>query len=186
MLNTFFAKKVGMTARYDGTGKRWGATVVEVPKMEVAGKRSVEKNGYTATVVEIQRSKGVKMQKEIRGEHKNEGEVRFEEIVKVGDMVNVAGITKGHGFTGVVKRYRFAGGPKTHGQSDRERARGSSGSTTTPGRVLRGKRMAGRMGNDRITVKNLQVLEIDPVTRRLIIKGSLPGSSLNLVVITKV
>lgn len=186
MIATFFAKKVGMTARYDAAGKRWGATIVEIPKMEVVGKRVKEKQGYTASLIKIQGSRSKFQLKEIRGEHENEGEVKFDEIVKVGDLVNVAGISKGHGFTGVVKRYKFAGGPKTHGQSDRERARGSSGSTTTPGRVLRGKRMAGRMGNDRVTVKNLQVLEIDPATRRLILKGSLPGSSLNLLAITRV
>lgn len=175
-----------MTARYSADGKRWGATIVEVPKMEVIGKRLQEKHGYTATMVKVQGTRRKAQDKEIRGEHKNEGEVRFEDVVKVGDKVKVSGTSKGHGFTGVVKHYKFAGGPRTHGQSDRERARGSSGSTTTPGRVLRGKRMAGRMGNDTVTVRNLQILEIDPATRRMILKGSLPGSRLGLLTITKV
>jgi large subunit ribosomal protein L3 len=186
MLNTFFAKKVGMTARYSTDGQRWGATIVEIPKMEVVGKRLAEKHGYTATIVKSQVASHRSQIGEVRGEHENEGEIKFEDIIKVGDKVKVSGTSKGHGFTGVVKHYKFAGGPRTHGQSDRERARGSSGSTTTPGRVLRGKRMAGRMGNDTVTVRNLQVLEIDSLTRRLILKGSLPGSRLGLLTITKV
>src|SRR3972149_1976835 len=81
-------------------------------------------------------------------------------LFKPGDMVGVTGTSKGKGFAGVVKRHHFAGGPKTHGQSDRHRAPGSVGSTTTPGRVYKGKRMAGRMGKERVTVKNLQVVDV--------------------------
>lgn len=93
---------------------------------------------------------------------------------KKGDIVDVSGISKGKGFQGVVKRHHFAGGPRTHGQSDRERAPGSIGQTTTPGRVYKGKRMAGRMGGDRVTLKNLKVIEVKK--DGLLIKGLVPGA----------
>lgn len=104
-------------------------------------------------------------------------EVKLAEIYKEGDEITLAGTSKGKGFAGVVRRHGFAGGPRTHGQSDRERAPGSIGSTTTPGRVLKGKRMAGRMGGERVTVKNLKVLKIDTEQNILFIKGSVPGNT---------
>lgn len=102
-----------------------------------------------------------------------------------GDKVRVAGTTKGRGFQGVVKRHGFHGGPKTHGQSDRERHPGSIGSTTTPGRVYKGKRMAGRMGNDTVTIKNLLVMDIDTENNILFLKGLVPGAKNGLLTITK-
>lgn len=109
--------------------------------------------------------------------------IAVQEVLKPGDRVQVMGISKGKGFAGVVKRHHFRGGPRTHGQSDRERAPGSIGQTTTPGRVYKGKRMAGRMGQDRVTVKNLVVLSVsdDIVT----IKGLVPGGRNSLLLITK-
>lgn len=101
--------------------------------------------------------------------------VKLGEVFKEGDRLVVSGISKGKGFAGVVKRYHFAGGPRTHGQSDRERAPGSSGSTTTPGRVMKGKRMAGRMGGDRVTIKNLLVSKIDTEKNVILVKGAVPG-----------
>ena len=98
---------------------------------------------------------------------------------KKGDEVNVSGISKGKGFQGVVKRHHFAGGPRTHGQSDRERAPGSIGQTTTPGRVYKGKRMAGRMGGERVTVKGLKVIEVKD--DNLLIKGLVPGAKGSLL-----
>lgn len=108
------------------------------------------------------------------------------EILKAGDLVQVTGVSKGKGFAGVVKRHHFKGGPRTHGQSDRERAPGSIGQTTTPGRVYKGKRMAGRMGHDRVTIKNLQVVDIDSEKNKLFIKGLVPGSRHSLLVIKKI
>jgi large subunit ribosomal protein L3 len=92
----------------------------------------------------------------------------------IGDKVDISGTSKGKGFQGVVKRHHFAGGPRTHGQSDRERAPGSIGQTTTPGRVYKGKRMAGRMGSKRVTIKNLEVIKVDK--NGLIVKGLVPGA----------
>ncbi len=93
---------------------------------------------------------------------------------KKGEIVDVSGTSKGKGFQGVVKRHGFAGGPKTHGQSDRHRAPGSMGQTTTPGRVYRGKRMAGRMGNDRVTVQGLSVVSVSDSA--IVVKGLVPGN----------
>lgn len=111
-------------------------------------------------------------------------EVNIADIFKPGDIVDVTGVSKGKGFAGGVKRYHFKGGPRTHGQSDRERAPGSIGQTTTPGRVYKGKRMAGRMGSDTVTVKNLEIIEVtnDGV---LLIKGLVPGSVNSYVVVKK-
>lgn len=119
-------------------------------------------------------------------EQKAGDQIRPEDIFKVGDVVSVKGISKGKGFAGVVKRWHFAGGPKTHGQSDRQRAPGSIGGTTTPGRVYRGKHMAGRMGGDTITVKNLHIVSVDPEKNELSVSGPIPGRSGSLIFLTKI
>ena len=106
-------------------------------------------------------------------------------IFEVGEKVNVTGTSKGKGFQGGVKRYNFRGGPKTHGQSDRHRAPGSIGAGTTPGRVIKGMRMAGRMGGDKVTVKHLEVVMIDADRNLLLVKGGVPGHKDALVVIRK-
>jgi large subunit ribosomal protein L3 len=119
------------------------------------------------------------------GEVKAGTEVKIEEVFTPGDIIDVIGTSKGKGFAGVVKRHHFKGGPRTHGQSDRERAPGSIGQTTTPGRVYKGKRMAGRMGHERVTVKNLQILEIKE-DGTILVKGLIPGAVNSLVLIKKV
>ncbi|OGH19129.1 MAG: 50S ribosomal protein L3 [Candidatus Levybacteria bacterium RIFCSPHIGHO2_01_FULL_40_15b] len=106
------------------------------------------------------------------------------EVFEPGDVVDVTGISKGKGFAGVVKRHGFHGGPRTHGQSDRERAPGSIGQTTTPGRVYRGKRMAGRMGNEQVTIKNLEILGVKEDT--ILVRGLVPGAKGSIVTIKKV
>ena len=98
-------------------------------------------------------------------------------IFAVGDLIDVTGTSKGKGFQGVVKRHGFSGGPKTHGQSDRWRAPGSIGATTTPGRVFKGTRMAGHMGDERVTVQNLEVVRVDTERNLLLVKGSVPGAT---------
>lgn len=98
---------------------------------------------------------------------------------QAGDVVTVVGTSKGKGFAGVVKRYSFAGGPKTHGQSDRHRAPGSIGGGTDPGRVWKGQRMAGRMGGARVTVKNLDVVEVRE--NKILLKGAVPGARHSVV-----
>ncbi len=106
-------------------------------------------------------------------------EVKPTNFFKVGEMINVSGISKGKGFQGVVKRHGFKGGPRTHGQSHGERAPGSIGSTTTPGRINKGKRMAGRMGGDTITISNLKVIEVKD--DGILVKGLVPGGKNGLL-----
>lgn len=112
-------------------------------------------------------------------------EIKASDVFNIGDLVKVSGISKGKGFAGVVKRHGFKGGPKTHGQSDRERAPGAIGSTTTPGRVYRGKHMAGRMGGKKITVKGLKIMSIDTGKNLIFVKGLIPGAKNSLVEIIK-
>lgn len=112
-----------------------------------------------------------------------EGQMVTVEIFKPGDHVDVIGTSKGKGFAGTIKRHNFHRGPKTHGQSDRERAPGSIGSTSTPGWVKKGMRMSGRMGNDRVTQLNLEVVVVDPERNLLAVRGSIPGAKGGLVTI---
>lgn len=112
-------------------------------------------------------------------------QVNVSDVFAVGDAITVMGVSKGKGFAGGVKRHHFKGGPKTHGQSDRERAPGSIGMTTTPGRVFKGKRMAGRLGGDQVTVKGLKVVSINAEKNMLTVKGLVPGAKNALLVIQK-
>ena len=122
---------------------------------------------------------------EVPAELKVGDQLTADKGLAVGALVKASGTVKGRGFTGVVKRHGFHGGPKTHGQSDRHRAPGSIGMRTTPGRVWKGKRMAGRYGGHTITVKNLKVLAIEPEKNLLTITGTVPGAINSLVTITK-
>jgi large subunit ribosomal protein L3 len=111
--------------------------------------------------------------------------IKPSQVLKVGDIVKATGTSIGKGFTGVVKRHGFAGGPRTHGQSDRERAPGSIGSGTTPGRVYRNKRMAGRSGNATVTTLNLRVIGVDDATNEIRLSGIVPGTTNSFVILTK-
>jgi large subunit ribosomal protein L3 len=113
------------------------------------------------------------------------GQVIKADAFEAGDLVDVIGTSKGRGFQGGMKRHGFSGGPKTHGQSDRLRAPGSIGSSATPGRVFKGLRMAGRMGNDRVTVQNLKVLRVDPERNLVLGGGSVPGPNEGLVIVRR-
>ena len=136
----------------------------------------LDKLGISAQIIEEDKTKSIQI-----GDVKISigGEVKPSSYFKAGDMVQVTGTSKGMGFQGVVRRHGFAGGPKTHGQSDRLRAPGSIGQTTTPGRVYKGKRMAGRAGGATITIKNLEVVASDD--QSLKIKGLVPGSVSSVV-----
>jgi len=115
----------------------------------------------------------------------NIGDVIGPDIFKAGDRVDVTGTSKGKGFAGVMKRHNFKGGPKTHGQSDRRRAPGSIGAGTTPGRVVKGMRMAGHMGHARVTTQNLTVVRVETEKNLVLIKGAVPGANGGLVIIRK-
>jgi large subunit ribosomal protein L3 len=123
--------------------------------------------------------------KEISADMKLGQELNLAEIFQVGDKIRVTGTGSGKGFASAIKRHNFKGGPRTHGQSDRERSPGSIGQTTTPGRVYKGKRMAGRMGGDRVTVRGLSVVSVDPENKILKIKGLIPGKTNGMIIISK-
>jgi large subunit ribosomal protein L3 len=164
--------------------------------------KTKERDGYDAIQVGFGQRK--RINQPTRGHIKRLGDFRYLREVRVddpnqyelgqsigvdlfeeGDIVNVVGKSKGRGFAGGVKRYHFHGGPKTHGQSDRHRAPGSIGSGTNPGRVRKGLRMAGHMGDRKVTVKNLRVFQANPERNVLLIEGSVPGGFDGLVRITK-
>lgn len=176
MIKTFFAYKDKMTARYTQDGKRVAATWFSVPTMSVIGPRN------TSTLFKLQVSPRISKLKEIKTDDTPEVNtpVLFSDVVKVGNIVNVTNPTKGRGFTGGVKRWGFAGGPRTHGQSDREKAPGSSGGGTRMGRLYKGRHAPGKMGNRNVQVRNLTVLEVDLEKNKMLISGMVPGSALTL------
>lgn len=167
--------KDGYNAVQFGFGERRAKTVSKAVQGHLKG--TTNENRVPRFLVEVRTSKEPTLKV---GET-----VKLTDIFRKGDIIQVMGISKGKGFAGGVKRWGFAGGPRTHGQSDRERAPGSIGQTTTPGRVYKGKKMAGRMGNDRKTIKNLQIVNVYPETNELEISGPIPGINGGLVQITR-
>ena len=213
MFNAIIGSKINQTQTFDESGNRIPVTRINAGPCHIVSVKTVDRDGYAALVIGfgIKRTKLVNkaqqgnFKKAGLAENKaprflkeieigNEGDIveikpgssfSISDVFKEGDRIEVTGISKGKGFAGVVKRHHFAGGPRTHGQSDRERAPGSIGQTTTPGRVYKGKRMAGRMGQDRVTVKNLKVGAIDAEKNILTIKGLVAGGRNSLLIIRK-
>ncbi|OGE25976.1 50S ribosomal protein L3 [Candidatus Daviesbacteria bacterium RIFCSPLOWO2_02_FULL_40_8] len=210
MLDTLFGIKKNMTSSYDSRGRRVGATVIEVtPHFITQVKTADKKDGYSAVQLGFGNKKNLKKPQmghikkagvtqplrwlrelriktpEASEEIKPGTQILVNQVFSIGDAVKVTGISKGKGFQGGVRRHGFAGGPKTHGQSDRHRAPGSIGQTTTPGRVYKGKKMAGHMGVDTVSTRNLEVLAVDKVSNLLVLKGAVPGSSGSVVSLTK-
>jgi large subunit ribosomal protein L3 len=204
MIKGMVGRKLGMTQVFDESGVVHPVTVIECGPNIVTQVRTQAKDGYEA----IQLGFGVdkRLNKPERGHLKPSGyenlrwlrEVKADDVASfevgqeikvdtfaVGELVDVTGTSKGRGFQGGVKRHGFRGGPKTHGQSDRHRAPGSIGSSATPGRVFKGMRMAGHMGDERVTVQNLKVLRVDPERNLLLIQGSVPGHNKSLVLIRR-
>ncbi|MBI4760548.1 MAG: 50S ribosomal protein L3 [Chloroflexota bacterium] len=202
MLKGLIGKKIGMTQIFDEQGVAQPVTIIEAGPCFVTQVRTPEKDGYAAiqlgfgevhpkrlTAGELGHlnARGLapmKFLREFRSkETANVGDKVTVEAFSVGERVDVVGTSKGKGFAGGVKRYHFAGGKKTHGQSDRHRAPGSRSSGTTPGRVYKGSRGAGHMGTDRVTVQALKVIMIDPERNLIGVKGAVPGSKGGLVLI---
>jgi len=195
-------KKVGMTQLFDDSGKAVPVTVIKAGPCYVTQIRNVDNDGYQAVQLGYEETKPQRLTggelghlkkndlpplrylREFRtSEEIEEGQMLTVEVFTEGERVDVVGKSKGRGFAGVVKRYGFSGGPKTHGQSDRHRAPGSIGAGTTPGRVYKGKRMPGRMGNDIVTSQNLLVSRVDPENNIIAVRGSVPGPKNGLVII---
>jgi len=201
MVQGIIGRKIGMGRVFSQDGKVEAVTAIEAGPCVVTQVKTRGKEGYNAAQLGFGESKRLNSPQKGHlkklGQFKHLQEFRIEaEDVKVGDkidvslfkegdLVDVRGVSKGKGFAGVVKRHHFAGGPKTHGQSDRHRAPGSIGSTTSPGRVLKGKRMAGQMGNRRVTVRHLKVYKTDPERNLLLVRGAVPGAKNGLVLINK-
>ncbi len=207
MFPGIIGKKIGMTQLFQENGETVAVTAIQAGPAVVTQVRSRERDGYEAVQVGLVESKVKQSQLSSpeRGHLRGLENVRYLRefraadtsaikrgdkvdvgFLKQGDLVNVVGISKGRGFAGVVKRHHFSGGPKTHGQTDRHRAPGSIGATTWPGRVLKGKRMAGHMGNRRVTARKLKVVQADPERNLLLVKGAVPGANGGLLVIEKV
>ncbi|CAN5281810.1 MAG: 50S ribosomal protein L3 [Chloroflexia bacterium] len=201
MIESLMGRKLGMTQIFDETGQAVPVTVLKVGPCVVTQVRTQERDGYEAIQLGFEESK--RLNSPDRGHQKAAGssmrhlrEVKASDIsgyeigqvvdcslFTAGGKVDVTATSKGKGFAGVVKRHGFAGGPKTHGQSDRHRAPGSIGSSATPGRVFKGMRMAGRMGNERTTVQNLTIERVDAEKNLLLVRGSVPGSNQSLVIV---
>ena len=199
-------KKVGMTSVFSVEGKSIPCTVIECGPCVVTQVKTIEKDGYEALQLGFEEKKEKHTTKPLSGHFKKAGTTPKRKLVefsgfetehKLGDVIDVTlfegtafvdviGTSKGKGFQGVVKRHGFSGvGEATHGQDDRQRAPGSIGACSTPSRVFKGMRMAGRTGGDRVTVANLQVLKVIPENNLLLVKGSVPGTKGSFVIIEK-
>ncbi len=208
MVNTLLAIKKGMTSGYDARGRRVGATQLQMNQNYITQVKSKEtKDGYQAVQLGILNKKSVKKPqqghfkkagvpenlrflKEVKAQTIDDlqagGQLLMTQVFAIGDAVKVTGKSKGKGFQGGVRRHGFHGGPKTHGQSDRHRAPGSIGAGTTPGRVYKGKRMAGHMGSTNVSYTGLEVIGMDQSKNLLIVKGGIPGPIGGLVTVQKV
>lgn len=198
-------KKVGMTQIFDEQGVVTPVTVIQAGPCYVTQIRTADNDGYTAIQLGFEETKPQRLTRGQLGHLKRNnlpalrylrefrvrnGELGLEEGQKItvstftiGDRVDVVGTSKGRGFAGTIKRHNFNRQPKTHGASDRTRAPGSISSTSTPGRVKKGTRMAGRMGNDRVTAQNLEIMVVDEDRNLLAVKGSVPGARGGLVIV---
>jgi large subunit ribosomal protein L3 len=200
-------KKVGMTSIFDDRGQVIPCTVIEAGPCYVTQIKTREKDGYEAVQLGFDEKQERLVNKPLRGHLAKAGsrflrymrefrgfdvgglqlgaEIKVESVFSPGDVVSVAGTSKGHGFQGVVKRHHFGGGSRTHGQSDRERAPGSIGSSSYPSRVFKGQLMAGRMGGTRVTIKNLRVVQVIPESNILLVCGAVPGHNNSVIEIRK-
>lgn len=205
MLKGLIGKKIGMSQIFDERGVAYPVTLIEAGPCYVTQVRRPETEGYSAVQLgfgethpkkltggELGHLKGANLPplRFLREFRTKDLDVTIGDVVKadvftVGERVDVVGTSKGKGFAGGVKRYHFAGGPKTHGQSDRHRAPGSNGSGTTPGRVYRGSRRPGHMGDERVTSQSLKVVLVDPERNLIGVHGAVPGSKGGLVIINE-
>jgi len=202
MNQSIIGRKLGMTQVFRENGKAEAVTAIEAGPCPVTQVKTAAHEGYNA--VQLGFGEVKRLNSPERGHLKKLGQFKYLREFRVdntedievgqkldvslfapGDLIDITGTSKGKGFAGVVKRHHFAGGPKTHGQSDRHRAPGSIGSGTSPGRVFKGMKMAGHMGNSRVTVRNLEVIEADTARNQLLVRGAVPGAKNGLLLIKK-
>ena len=199
------AKKIGMTSIFDESGRNIACTIIEAGPCVVTQLKTFEKDGYKAVQIgfgqkktkninkaklgHLKKSKTKNLNKLVEFNFDNDPELGSElkvDLFNVGDYVTVTGNSKGKGFQGVVKRHGFAGvGDATHGQHNRMRAPGSIGAASYPAKVFKGMRMAGQMGNQRVKVENLEVLNIDIEKNIIVVKGAVPGFNNSFILIEK-
>ena len=202
-VKSILGRKIGMTAMFDGEGKSFAVTAVSAGPCTVTYLKNIDSDGYDSVQLGFEQSKVLNKpqsghQGNVDGEYSilrevepvedsenNIGDKVDSRMFSVGEKINATGYSKGRGFAGGVKRHGFKGGPKTHGQSDRHRAPGSIGAGSTPGRVIKGLRMAGHMGNQKVTVKNIEVIYTDLEKNLLFLKGALPGAKNSIILLTK-
>lgn len=198
--------KKGMTQVFDQQGLVVPVTVIQAGPCFVTQIKTKETDGYESVQLAFGAKKESRVQKPLKGHFdkadvapkrflkefsfSNQSELKLGAEIKVdrfeaGDIVTVSGVSKGKGFQGVMKRHGFSGGQQTHGQSDRLRAPGSLGQSSSPSRVFKGIKMAGRMGNDKVTLKEVQVVKVDAENNLMYVKGSLPGAKNSLLEIKK-
>jgi large subunit ribosomal protein L3 len=205
MIEGLLGRKIGMTQVFSPAGEAIPVTVIELGPCVVTQIRDRDRDGYEAVQIGFGEVKPKSLTKPEQGhlagagrlvrylrefstdtiDDHQVGQVLTVDLFEPGQIIDVTGTSKGRGFQGVVKRHGFGGGPKTHGQSDRWRAPGSIGAGTDPGRVWKGTRMAGRMGNRRVTVQNLEVVEVLPDEHLLLVRGSVPGAKNGLLMVRR-
>jgi large subunit ribosomal protein L3 len=198
-------KKIGMTSVYSAEGKNIPCTVIEAGPCVVTQVKKVDTDGYEAVQLSFGDKRKKNTPKALQGhfkkasttpkrkvvefqfdEDKNLGDIITSELFEEGEFVDVVGTSKGKGFQGVVKRHGFAGvGDATHGQHNRLRAPGSLGAGSTPSKVMKGMKMAGRTGGDRVTQQNLQIVKLYSEKNLIVVKGSIPGAKGSFVLIQK-
>jgi len=188
-INIFYSFKIDQTRTFDSKGNSLVVSRLKADPQLVKRIKTKDKDGYWAVQVVV--GKGSKKRlKEIRVADKPSlktgDKIKISDLLKEGDLVKATGKSKGKGFAGVVKRWGFKGGPRTHGQSDRQRAPGSIGQSADPGRVWKGKKMAGRMGGETVSIQGLSIFKIDEEKNQVWLTGLVPGSRGSLVKITKV
>lgn len=205
-MSGLIGKKIGMTSIFDETGKQIACTVIEAGPCVVTQIKTVETDGYEAVQLGYGEKKEKNTTKPLAGHFEKAdttpkkklvefrgaaadaklGDVVTSEILNVGDKITVVGQSKGKGFQGVVKRHNFSGvGGQTHGQHNRLRSPGSLGACSTPSRVMKGMRMGGRMGNDRVKQTNMKVLSVLHDKNLIFVKGCIPGHNGSLIIIEK-
>jgi large subunit ribosomal protein L3 len=200
-------KKIGMTSIFNAEGDLITVTVIQAGPCKVVSFREKEKDGYSAVVMGFEERKEKHTTKPVLGQFKKNnlsplrtvkefrnfdasnlkiGDDIKTDIFNEGDIIKVSGKSKGKGFQGVMKRHNFGGvGGTTHGQSDRLRAPGSIGSSSYPSRVFKGMKMAGRMGFENVTIRNLKVIKIIPEDNLIMVNGAVPGSINSIVELNK-
>lgn len=188
-INQFFCLKVNQEQTFSESKKRLVVTKLKAKPLKIKNIRLKDKDGYWAYQVEIDKGTQKLALREIKLTDepvlKPGDEIKVNDILKPGDEIKVSGVSKGKGFAGVVKRWGFKGGPKTHGQSDRERAIGSIGQRTDPGRIWKGKKMPGHMGVETKTIKGLKVFKVDEEKNEIWVTGLVPGGRNSLIKIIK-